>query len=245
MRILIADDEAPARVRLRRLVEELGECQVVGEAANGREALVRCGELTPDILLMDIRMPGMDGLEAARHLSTLPNAPAVIFTTAYADHALAAFEAHAVGYLLKPVRKERLEEALKAVRRLTRVQGDALHAQEGSPPRTHICAYMRGSLQLIAVAQIRYFQADQKYVTVRFPEGRVLIEDPLKALEEELAAVFTRIHRNALVANAHLIGMEKTAAGYWQVHLHGIDERLEVSRRHVAVLRKKLKELEV
>ncbi len=244
MRILIVDDEAPARSRLRRLVEDLGEYQVVGEAANGREALLRCGEISPDILLMDIRMPGMDGLEAARHLSTLPDAPAVIFTTAYADHALAAFEAHALGYLLKPVRKERLEEALKAVRRLTRQQVDAFHAQEGGS-RTHLCAYMHGTLQLIAVTQIRYFQADQKYVTVRFPEGRVLIEDSLKALEEEFAAIFTRIHRNALVADAHLIGMEKTASGYWQVHLHGIDERLEVSRRHVSVLRKKLKELKV
>lgn len=240
MRILIADDEAPARMRLRRLVEELGEYQIVGEAANGREALMRCGELAPDILLMDIRMPGMDGLEAARHLSTLPNAPAVIFTTAYADHALAAFEAHAVGYLLKPVRKERLAEALQAVRRLTRAQVDALHAREGGL-RTHLCAYMRGTLQLVAVAQIRYFQADQKYVTVRFPEGRVLIEDSLKALEEEFATTFTRIHRNALVADAHLIGMEKTATGYWQARLHGIEERLEVSRRHVAVLRKRLK----
>lgn len=244
MRILIVDDEAPARLRLRQLVEELGEYQVIGEAANGREALLRCGELTPDILLIDIRMPGMDGLEAARHLSALPNAPAVIFTTAYADHALAAFEAHAVGYLLKPVRKERLAEALRAVRRLTQVQADALHVQEGGP-RTHICAYMRGSLQLVAVARIRYFQADRKYVTVRFPEGQVLIEDSLKALEDEFAAAFTRIHRNALVANAHLIGMEKTAAGYWQACLHGIDERLEVSRRHVAVLRKKLKGLGV
>lgn len=244
MRIMIVDDEAPARMRLRRLIEELGEYQVVGEAANGREALLRYGELNPDILLMDIRMPGMDGLEAAKHLSALPDPPAVIFTTAYSDHALAAFEAHAVGYLLKPVRKERLDEALKAVRRLTRSQVESVHAQEGRA-RSHICAYVRGNLQLIPVSRIRHFQADQKYVTVRFPEGRVLIEESLKALEEEFGDSFIRIHRNALVACAYVTGLEKTAEGSYQVRLQDIPEPLEVSRRHVAAVRRKFKELAI
>ena len=122
MKVLVVDDEIPARARLRRMLEAMDGCLVCGEAGDGREALLQCERLQPDVLLMDIRMPGMDGLEAARHLLALEHPPAVIFTTAYGEHALAAFEAHAVDYLLKPVRQERLARALASTRRLTRVQ---------------------------------------------------------------------------------------------------------------------------
>ena len=240
MKILIADDEAPARTRLRRLVEEIDGHDIVGEAANGREALLLSDKTQPDVLLLDIRMPGMDGLEAARHVATLENPPAVIFTTAYGDHALEAFAAHALDYLLKPIRKERLAQALTHVRKLNRAQSAALSNVETAQARSHICARVRGALQLVPVGEIVYFLADQKYVTVRYSEGSVLIEESLKALETEFAAAFTRIHRNALVAAAHIVGLERDDDGHVHVRLRGVTERLEVSRRHAAELRQRL-----
>ena len=245
MKVLVVDDEAPARDRLRRLLVELDDCSVCAEASNGREALEAAGVHQPDILLMDIRMPGMDGLEAARHLHALEQPPAIIFTTAYSDHAVAAFEAHAVDYLLKPVRRERLHEALRNARRLTRVQADSLR-QAGGPAdtRQNICARLRGGLQLIPVAEIRFFLADQKYVTVGTAQERVLIEETLKSLEEEFAGRFIRIHRNALVARAYLGGIEKDAEGHFRAVLQGVDEPLEISRRHIVAVRQCIKALQ-
>jgi len=240
MKILIADDEAPARTRLRRLVEELDGHEIVGESANGSEALLLSDKTQPDVLLLDIRMPGMDGLEAARHLAGLENPPAVIFTTAYGDHALEAFAAHALDYLLKPIRKERLAEALSHVRKLNRAQSAALNSVATAQARSHICARVRGALQLVPVGEIVYFLADQKYITVRHSGGSVLIEESLKTLETEFATAFTRIHRNALVAAAHIIGLERDNDGHVHVRLRGVTERLEVSRRHAADLRQRL-----
>lgn len=240
MKILIADDEAPARTRLRRLVEEIGGHDIVGEAANGREALLLSDQTQPDVLLLDIRMPGMDGLEAARHLAALENPPAVIFTTAYGDHALEAFTAHALDYLLKPIRKERLAETLEHARKLNRAQSAALVRAAPQLARSAICAHVRGALQLVSVDDIVYFLADQKYVTVRHSGGSVLIEESLKTLEAEFATAFTRIHRNALVAAAHIVGLERDDDGHVQVRLRGVTERLEVSRRYAAELRQRL-----
>ncbi len=244
MRVLVVDDEAPARERLARMLELLGSYTLCGEAANGQAALALAEERQPDIMLMDIRMPGMDGLEAARHLLVMEQPPAIIFTTAYSDHALEAFEMHAVDYLLKPVRRERLAEALANARRLTRVQAAALRqaGQQGNA-RTRICARVRGSLQLIPIDEIRYFHADHKYVTVATPDGQVLIEETIKSLEEEFPEQFIRVHRNALVAARYLCGLEKDAGGRQRVQLDGVDERLEVSRRHVADLRQRIKSL--
>ena len=245
MKILIVDDEAPARARLRRVLEEMDDCVVTGEAANGSEALQLAASLQPDILLLDIRMPGMDGLEAAQHLQSLGQPPAVIFTTAYNDYAVQAFEAHAVDYLLKPVRRERLADALRHARFLTRLQARALHEASAAPaPRQRICASVRGSLQLIEVDDIRYFQADQKYVSVVTPDGEVLIEETLKALEEEFADRFVRIHRNALVARDYIAGLERDEEGHGRVQLSGIANTLEVSRRHIAEIRRLVKALQ-
>ena len=245
MKVLIVDDEAPARARLYDMLAAQDDCVVCATAANGEEALQLAGQYQPDVLLMDIRMPGMDGLEAAQHLQALEQPPAIIFTTAYNDYALQAFEAHAVDYLLKPVRRERLAEALRHACRLTRYQAAALQAGGGeSGTRQRICAQVRGSLQLIAVDEVRYFQADQKYVTVCTADGQVLIEETLKALEEEFAGQFVRIHRNALVARRYLAGLEKDADGHPRVRLEGIDASLEVSRRHSAAIRKLLKSLQ-
>jgi two-component system response regulator AlgR len=239
MRVLVVDDEALARERLCRLLAGIDGVEVVGEADTGREALERSAALAPDVVMLDIRMPGMDGIEAARHMATLPHPPAVVFTTAYGDFALQAFEAQAVDYLLKPIRAERLAQALEKARRLTSAEAAALAPAQGHA-RTHLSATVHGSLQLIPVNEVIYFQADQKYVTVRHRSGEVLVEDSLKALEEEFGEAFVRIHRNALVARHALRGLEG-GDGHSRVRLAGVDETLEVSRRHAAELRRLLR----
>jgi two-component system response regulator AlgR len=243
VKILIVDDEKPARDRLSRMVGGLGQHELVGEAVNGVEALGMSQSRDPDIVLMDIRMPGMDGIEAARHISRLDEPPAVIFTTAFSDHALEAFETHAVDYLLKPVKQERLKAAIDAAIRPTRAQaarnGNAL---SGFEPRQHICARVRGSLVLVPIDDIFYFHAEQKYVTVRHRGGEVLIEDALKALETEFGDRFFRIHRNALVSLTALGGMQSDNDGHL-VTFRDIDDKLEVSRRHLPGVRKIIRNL--
>lgn len=242
MRILLVDDEPLARQRMRRLLEELPEATAVKEAENGQNALRLAFEWQPDVVLLDIRMPGMDGLQVARQLASLEHPPAVIFTTAFDSHAMAAFEAQAVGYLLKPVRKERLQQAIQGAARPTRVQLNALRTSSASTDaRSHISATLGGKLHLIPVRDILYFQADQKYVSVHHRDGEVLIEESLKALEQEFSSQFVRIHRNALVAVAHICAMGKDAYGSTLVSLREGDARLEVSRRHVVEVRARLK----
>lgn len=243
MKVMIVDDEMPARERLRRLLRDVPECSICAEAANGPEALQAAASTEPDVVLLDIRMPGMDGLETARHLGSLEQPPAVIFSTAYGEHALEAFEANAVDYLLKPIRAERLAEALRRARRLTRAQAQALAAGDGvsKRPPTHICARVRGNLELVPVEAVRYFEADHKYVTVHYVDGTVLIEDSLRSLQEQFGARFVRIHRRALIAADFLEGLEKDAAGNFHVRLSGVQGRPEVSRRHLAAVRALLK----
>jgi two-component system response regulator AlgR len=235
LRTLIVDDEAPARARLRRLLEEIEDVAVVGEAANGREALAHCASLDPDVVLLDVRMPGMDGIEAARHLGTLEDPPAVIFTTAYDEYALQAFETQAVGYLVKPVRREKL---LRAIRHAARVAGPRLvrlaeQSQLGRR-RAHVCARLGEQLKLVPVDDVLYFSAGQKYVTMRHPGGSELIDESLRALEEEFAPDFIRIHRNSLVARRYVSAVERTGEGQLIVRLKDCDETLQVSRRHAA-----------
>lgn len=241
MKVLIVDDEKPARERLMNLLAAMPAYQACGEAGNGAEALQIAQVRHPDIVLMDIRMPGMDGLETARHLIHLEEPPAIIFTTAYGEHALEAFEAHATDYLLKPVRKERLEQALHNARKPNRAQLAGLAQTGTGTARTHLCARIGERLKLIPIQQVLYFLADQKYVTVRSLQGEVLIEDSLKSLESELAGLVLRIHRNALVGTAHLVGLERAPQGHYQVILQGSDEQLEVSRRHIAAVKRFLR----
>ena len=244
MNILIVDDEPLARQRLAGLLKNLNGYEVCGEASNGNEALQLAQELKPEIILLDIRMPGMDGLEAAGHLNRLSKPPAIIFTTAFSDHALQAFETHAVDYLLKPIKQERLEEALLAARRLTRPQLQELrHVDEEDSVRTHICVKTRGSLELIPIEDIRFFMADHKYVTLRTADHEHLIEESLKSLEDEFGHLFTRIHRNALIADQYILGLEKNNDGHCVVVIKDIDNRLEISRRHLPHVRKKIKTL--
>jgi two-component system response regulator AlgR len=239
MKILIVDDEKLARVRLRELIMKIGGHAVVGEAINGSDAIDKVMELHPDVLLMDIRMPVMDGLEAAMHLTSLEDPPNVIFTTAYDEHALEAFEVNAVDYLLKPIRKERLATALERARAVNLQQlKDINRAQDEPRSRTHISVQLRGRISLIPVRDIIYFMADSKYVTVRTPAERHLIEDSLVSLEEEFGEHFLRIHRNALVATDFIRGIEKQPSGRWQVLLKDINDKLDVSRRHTAQVRR-------
>ena len=235
-RVLVVDDEVPARERLRRLLLELGDVEVVGEAANGSEAVRLAGELKPDVCLLDVRMPGMDGLEAARHMALLPTAPAVVFTTAYDNYAIEAFDTQAIGYLLKPVRAEKLKAALRRAGRLAGAQLAAI-ARAG---RSHVAARLGDQLRLIPIADVYYFSADQKYTTVRHRHGSELIEDSLRALEEEFAARFVRVHRNALVNIDYLAAVERDAEGQHHVLLRELDERLAVSRRLAGELRERL-----
>jgi two-component system, LytTR family, response regulator AlgR len=237
LKVLIADDEAPARERLRSLLAEIADVVCVGEAVSGHEALSRSHDLAPDVVLLDVRMPGMDGLEAARHLNVLEEPPAVIFTTAYDQYAVEAFEAHAVGYLLKPVRKEQLAASLARAGRLTRVQLQKLAAAAGEARRTHIAARRREGLRLIPLDEVQYFLADQKYTTVGHVNGEDLIEDSLRLLESEFGTAFVRIHRNALVAVKHLERIERNADGQYFVHLRGCQAPLQVSRRMAGELK--------
>jgi two-component system, LytTR family, response regulator AlgR len=237
LKVLIVDDEPPARARLRSLLAEIGEVAIVGEATNGEEGLRAAVDLSPDVVLLDVRMPGMDGIEAARHLNALEEPPAVIFTTAYDEYAINAFEAQAVGYLLKPIRQEKLAAALSQAGRLTRPQLLKIAAASPSERRTHIAARHREGLRLIPVEEVQFFFAEQKYTTVRHLKGEDLIEDSLRALEEELGSAFVRIHRNALVSVRFLERIERNADGQYFVRLRGCEAPLQVSRRMAGELR--------
>lgn len=241
-KVLVVDDEAPARGRLKRLLDEFEHYTCVGEAGNGLEALELANELQPHILLMDIRMPGMDGIEATRHLSELEAPPAVIFTTAYNEYAIDAFDAQAIAYLMKPVRREKLERALEHATRLTLNQLDTLATEATTnAPRTHLSARIGDRLRLIPWDDIRYFQADQKYVSIGLEDEEILIDDSLKSLEEEFGEQVFRIHRNALVVVRHLHALERQPDGSQQVLIDGGKKSLAVSRRHVARIRKLIK----
>lgn len=247
MRVLIVDDEKPARDRLRQLLDDLETYDVVGEAGNGEQALAVAAETHPDIVLLDIRMPGVDGIEAAHHLNSLDDPPAVVFTTAYDEYAIEAFEARAIGYVLKPVRRDRLAGALEHAARLTsNTLADVAAASQIEPRRKHVCARSHGQLKLIPIEDIYYFQADQKYVCVNHIHGRDLIDDSLKALEKEFAEDFVRIHRGAVVAVDKIEKLAKTTDGKQHVvlrdDLRRDENELTISRRHLADVRKRLKE---
>lgn len=246
MRVLVVDDEKLARDRLIRMVGTISDYEVVGEACTGNEAVEKSMTLEPDIVLLDIRMPGMDGLEAGHKISTLPSPPAMVYCTAFGEHALEAFDVSAAGYLLKPVRREALVETLGKIGKINKAQLRSIHGEDDvSKPkaRTHISAKTRRGIELIPLTEIRYFQADHKYVTVRHEQGEVLIDDTLRDLEEEFGDRVVRIHRNALVMMDYLEGLERDPRGHYQVRMRGIEERLDVSRRHVSGLRRLVQSL--
>jgi len=243
IRVFIADDETPARERLKELLGDIAAeipTQVVGEAANGVEAVERVPASGAELVLLDIQMPGMGGLEVARHLAALERAPTVVFVTAHDRHAVEAFELNALDYLLKPVRAPRLAAAL-AKARAGAAPGREQLARAASAPREYLSVAERQRIALVPVRDIVFLRAEQKYVTVRTREGEHLIEESLVALEKEFEARFVRIHRNCLVARAAIRGFERGAPEGgepgWMVVLEGAGERLPVSRRQWPVLR--------
>ncbi len=247
MKVLIVDDEPSARERLRGLLAEIGSAlEVAGEAGDGGEALRLIAKIQPDVVLLDIRMPRVDGIEAARQIARMPQPPAVIFTTAYDDYAVEAFEVGGIDYLLKPVRKQRLEAALAKARRFAesawRDLAEALPS-EHRPIRGCLCVYYRGELRLVPVASIAYFRAESKYTKVRFDGGEALIEDSLVALEQEFGDRYIRIHRNALVALERVAGLARLADGGMGLRLSGIPEVLPISRRHLSSVRGRCKRI--
>lgn len=244
LRLLLVDDELPARRRLREVVEDCANAlslEITGEADSGLSALAEIQRSPPDAVLLDIKMPGMDGIEVAQHLQKLVHPPAVIFTTAYDHYACQAFEVNAVDYLMKPVRASRLATALSKARGLSRTVLDAL--REAHPKaRTHLSLAEKGRLLLIPIADILYFKAELKYVTIKTPAREYLLEESLVKLETEFGAQFLRIHRNCLVARDKIAQISRAPLpeeGHL-LRLTGLDEQLPVSRRQYSLIRELL-----
>ena len=240
MRLFIVDDEAPARARLKTLLADIAaECphELAGEAGNATEAIERIAATLPDIVLLDVQMPETSGIELATSLAQLPQPPAIVFVTAFDQYAINAFDLQAADYLLKPVRAERLAQALlRAVGQRAR--------KAGKPAgRQHFSVLERGRLLLVPVTEVIYLKAELKYLTLHTRERDYLIEESLASIEEELPSVFVRVHRNALVAKNAIAGVERglqvsapdgreeRVHEVWEVILKGSTERLPVSRR--------------
>jgi two-component system response regulator AlgR len=242
--VFVVDDEPPARNRLKDLLADCAEqvpLILVGEAGNGVEALDKLSEVHADVVLVDIRMPQMDGIELAQHLNKLHKPPVIVFTTAYDSYAVKAFEQRAIDYLLKPIRLGRLFEALTRARSAVPVRSEVL--QELTPePRKNLSIHERGKIILIPIERVLYLRAELKYITVRTVENEYLIEESLIALEKEFATRFARIHRNCLVAKEEIEGFEKVAESdnseaHWAVRLKGLAELLPISRRQQSIVR--------
>jgi len=234
MRILIADDEPLARTRMAALLAECEGAQVVASVGDGEAALRETIALKPDVLLADIAMPGMDGLMLARRLQSMPHPPQLIFCTAYDAHALSAYELRVADYLLKPVRIERLREAL--------ARAQALRTREQAALRETLVARVRGAPLRIPLEDVVYLTADEKYVAVHRIGETLLIEESLKSIEAAFPDRFVRIHRNCLVPAARLLGLQRDAHGEMHAMIAGTDETPEVSRRNLAAVRKMLLE---
>jgi two-component system response regulator AlgR len=248
LRVMVVDDETPARRRLRELLDDCSASlpiAVVGEAANGREALDLMQSAPPDLVLTDIHMPDMDGIELARHLLKLPRPPVVVFTTAYQEHALAAFEVHAVDYLVKPVRVQRLLSALQKVPRLRPLSAERI-SQLPANARRYLSVTERSRVVLVPIDDVIYLKAELKYITIRTGDREFLLEESLTRLETEFGHRFVRVHRNCLVARDAIRGFERRVNddgdAHWEVLLNGLAETLPVSRRQQGVVRDMAKE---
>jgi two-component system response regulator AlgR len=242
--IIIADDEAPARNRLNDLLGDIANISVIAEAKDGKQAIDLAIEKQPDLMLLDIRMPGMDGLEAAEHAQKLDPKPRIVFTTAYDAYAIRAFDVNAIDYLLKPIRLERLQAAIEKVRALkpvpTDAQMDAIKTIQKT--RTHLSIHERGRVLLIPIEDVIYCRAELKYVTVRTREREYLLEESLTHLETEFDEMFVRLHRNCLVAKQSISGYEKRADEkgdmQWHAILKDVPDTVAVSRRQQHLIRK-------
>ena len=239
LNILIADDEAPARNRMRDLLSDIEHVAVVAEAKNGKEAIDLALQTKPDLMLLDIRMPVMDGIEAAQHAQKIEPKPHIIFTTAFDAYAIKAFDLNAIDYLLKPIRLERLQTAINKAHALKPAQIAALKPLQKT--RTHLSIHERGRVLLVPIETIIYLRAELKYITVRTVEREYLIEESLTNLEAEFGERFIRLHRNCLVAPPFIAGYEKRLnqdnEAQWVALLKGINETVTISRRQQHLIR--------
>ena len=249
MKILVVDDEQLARERLLRLLHRLQPAANCWQAASGEQALVLVERHQPDLLLLDVRMPGMSGIDLAARLDEQAQPPAVIFCTAFDQYALEALQHQAVAYLIKPVREAELARALAGAGRVNRVQLASLAAvatpQEAGEhasgaPRTHLVSQTHRGVETMPVTDVRCLLAEQKYVTACSPTAQLLIPDTLKELEQEYGERFVRVHRNALVARAHIVRLQRDEDGTWYVVLDGVEQRPAISRRHLAEVKQRL-----
>lgn len=240
MDIVIVDDEPLARQRLVKMLNEIGY-DVVAQAANSHEALAAIEEHDPALLLLDIEMPGDNGLVLAKKISEMDTPPAIIFTTAYDQYALEAFETLAAGYLLKPVERDKLEKTLEKAKTLTKYQLNTTPKKQNR--REHIASKGHRGIELIAIDDIRYFMADQKYVTVITKQGKVLIDETLKELEDEFSDSFVRVHRNSLVSVNHIVGLQRDQQGHYHVCLADVEDKPMVSRRYTSKIKSLLNKL--
>ena len=253
LRVLIVDDEELARLRMRSLLADCAApaAEVAGEAGSAAEALHWLASNQADLVLLDINMPGLDGLQLSERLRALPDAPRIVFVTAHASHALKAFELDAVDYLTKPVRRARLQEALvRVAQRLDRPAAPAPAAPASTPSEQPVLVVSdRGRVQRVPVADILYLKAELKYVTLRTPAHAYVLDDSLSDLEQRLGDVMLRIHRNALVARTAVTRLERRAptdgegdAEGWAVLVGATQEWLAVSRRQLTQVRELLAE---
>lgn len=249
MDIIIVDDEPLARQRLQKLIIDLNDGEnnytVVAEAANASEALTVIYEYDPSVVLLDIEMPGENGLQLAKKIAELDSPPAIIFTTAYDEYALDAFETLAAGYVLKPVNQDKLKQSLSKAGAVNKLQLEALNKtrHHTAQQRDHISAKSHRGMDLIPLNDIRYFMADQKYVMVFGINGQTLIDETLKELESEFSSQFVRVHRNALVSIKHIHGLDRDSQGHYHIRLADIEKTPMVSRRYASKIKTLLKSL--
>ncbi len=244
MKILVVDDEPLARLRLTNLVNDIEGFFVIAEAENGDLAIQQYKKHQPDIILLDIEMPGKDGLETASWFKNLPQAPAIIFTTAYDEHALQAFQSGGQAYLLKPINRHQLFESLSQVSVPNKAQLATFHDKNknlDNAQHLFITVSYRGDLIRVPIDEIDFFKAEQKYVIIRHHDSELLTEESLKSLESQFSHSFIRIHRNALVAKTAITQLKKHKSGHYSVYLEQSQTEIEVSRRHVAAVRKLVK----
>lgn len=243
IKVLIADDETPARNRLRELLGDIAHARLIGEAKNGQEVIQLATDKQVDLVLLDIRMPKMDGIEAAGHLQKLAEPPVIIFTTAYDAYAVQAFDMNAVDYLLKPIRQERLQAAIDKATRLNQAQLNALKPMQNQ--RSHFSVIERGRVLLVPIDEVIYLRAELKYITLRTKDREYLIEDSLTSIEQEFGQRFIRLHRNCLVTQNCIMGYERRQEHEGESHyvalLRDVPETIAVSRRQQHVLKELLR----
>lgn len=244
MHVLIVDDEPLARMRLRRMLEAMTLISRVDEAQNGEESIAAILEIDPDVVMMDVRMPGKDGLKAAREISELEDPPALIFCTAYDEYALEAFETLAAGYLLKPVSEAKLQAAIEKASKTNKIQKSTLvPGTDSGNSRNYIASTSHKGTELIPLSSIFCFVADNKYITVIHEKGESIIDETLKDLESDFGTRFVRVHRNALVATTAIDGLEKNSDGHTSIRFKSCEHVVQVSRRHLTGLKSLLSSL--